>query len=633
MTSLVLLALLAQPHPRLDDSGLARPLWPSWTLSGLDHPSNPVDILHYDVQIEVFREQQEIQGTTAITMTSAGGTVSGIRLDLRQLAVDDVWDDSGSLPFYQQADSLFVTLSSPLVPGDTTTVSISYSGTPYHEAWGGFWFHPYITYQIGVGIYTEGQCMGKCMFPCWDHQNDKAAFDFHITCPDSLYAVANGDSAGVEYSGGKATYSWSFGQQMPTYLATIAVGDYAVLHDSTDGRIFYYVYSWDVEDALASFVNVDAMLANLESLFGPYPWDCRFGLVETPKGDMEHISAIAHIASAVNGYTNYDWLIAHEMTHMWWGCCVTMCEWQHIWLKEGFATLGEALWMETYGDWAYREYMVEEIMLPYLQSGEMFPLDSPSTPGEIFGYTTYQKAASVLHMLRFVLGDETFFEVLNYYFDNHAYGLVEPDDFRDDIETVTGEDIDWFFDTWVYDWGYPVYDFDFSWQPSGPGWDVTIQVSQVQTIGPFFTMPLEFRISGYSEEEVVTLWNDSQGQQEVFSVPFEPRSVEFDPWRNILCGNLLGVEERPVPPQGGTGTMRLGVNPCSSVTSISWAGMEWSPLEVSVFDLSGRVVRTFELSPGVRKIDVSGLPPASYLVQVDGQGNLRQTAHLVVLQE
>lgn len=631
MTGLVLLALLAQPHPRLDDSSLARPLAPCYTLCDADHPQNPVDILHYDIQIEVFRDIQEIEGVTAITMTSAGGAVSQIRLDLRQLTVGAVWDASGNLPFYQQADSLYITLSQPIEPGDTEELFISYSGTPYHEAWGGFWFHPYITYQIGVGIYTEGQCMGKCMFPCWDHQNDKATFDFHITCPDTLYAVANGDSAGVEFSGGKATYSWSFDQQMPTYLATMAVGDYTVLHDSTDSRIYYYVYSWDVEDALGSFVNVDGMLANLESLFGPYPWGCRFGLVETPKGDMEHTSAIAHIASAVNGFTNYDWLIAHEMTHMWWGCCVTMNEWQHIWLKEGFATLGEALWMETYGDWAYREYMVEDIMIPYLQSGEMFPIDSPTTPGEIFGYTTYEKAASVLHMLRYVLGSDTFFEVLNFYFDHHQYGLVNPDDFRDDIEFVTGDDIDWFFDTWVYDWGYPVYDFDFSWQQSGPDWEVTIQIDQVQTIGPFFTMPLEFRIDGLSQDTVVTLWNDSQGQQGVCTVPFEPRSVEFDPWRRILCGNLLGLGERPVPPAGGAGTMRLTINPCASITSVSWSGMEQSPLEVSLFDLSGRIVRSFSLPPGERQIDVSGLPPASYLVEARGEGNLRQTVHMVVM--
>jgi aminopeptidase N len=632
MTGLLLVVLLGQPHPRLDDSSLARPLAPAYALSGDEnYPPNPVDILHYDIQIEVLRDIQQIVGTTGITLTSAGSTVSSIRLDLRQLTVGSVWDASGDLPYYQNADSLFIDLSAPLAVGDTTEIFIQYSGTPYHETWGGFWFHVYITYQIGVGIYTPGQSMGKCMFPCWDHQNDKAAFDFHITCPEDLYAVANGDSTGVEFAGGKATYSWSFDQQMPTYLATIAVGDYVVLHDSTDSRIHYYVYSWDIEDALGSFVNVNYMLANLESLFGPYPWDCKFGLVETPKGDMEHTSAIAHVASAVNGYTNYDWLIAHEMTHMWWGACVTMNDWQHIWLKEGFATLGEALWMETYGDWAYRDYMVNDIMLPYLNSGEMFPLDNPTTPAEIFGYTTYQKGASVLHMLRYVLGDEKFFEVLNYYFVHYQYGLVEPVNFRDDIETVTGQDIDWFFDTWVYGWGYPLYSFDTSWQQAGSNWEVSITVDQMQTVGPFFEMPLEFRINGDAQDEVVTMWNDIQGQNQVYSVGFEPRSVEFDPFRHILCGNLTCIGDRPVPPAGGLGTMHFSSNPCAGSTSIMWPGTELMNLEVTIYDLTGRVVRSAVLTPDDRLLQVDGLPAASYLVEARAERNLRQTVQMVVL--
>jgi aminopeptidase N len=631
MLSLFIALLCAQPNPRLDVSGLSRPIGPGYILTGMDYPQDPVDILHYDIQIEVFRATQEIAGTTAVLMTSAGGTVSDIRLDLKQLTADAVYDAGGPLTYYQDADSLFITLSAPLSPGDTTEICIDYSGHPYHEQWGGFWFNSMITYHIGVGIYTEGQCMGKCMFPCWDHQNDKASFDFHITCPDTLYAVANGDSAGVDYDGGLATYHWVFPQQMPTYLATLAVGDYAVLHDSTDDRIYYYVYSWDVEDALASFVNVDLMLANLESIYGPYPWDLKFALVETPKGDMEHTSAIAHVGSAVNGYTNYDWLIAHEMTHHWWGCCVTMSDWQDIWLKEGFAVLGEALWMQTYGDWKYREYMVDDIMLPYLNSGELFPIASPTTPAEIFGYTTYEKAAAVLHMLRFVLGDETFFPMLNGYFQTYAYGLVSTEDFRDYVEGYIGGDIDWFFDTWVYDWGYPVYDLDYSWTQAGPDWDVSITVDQIQTTGPVFEMPLEFRIEGAADDTTVTMWNDLQTQSQVFTVGFEPQQVAFDPWFKVLCGNLLGIDELPVLPQGGMGVLSFAPNPCSSGTSVRWSGSEGACLEVTVFDLAGRAVLSRRMEPGERFLDVSGLPSATYLVQVVTTGGARQTSRMVVL--
>mgnify|MGYP006282385055 CR=1 FL=1 len=630
MFALLALILFAGPHPLLQEQALRRPL-PGWSVGDTDHPENPVDILHYDLAIEVFRDIQEIYGITGITLTSAGDTVSDIRLDLRQLTVDSVWDAAGDLPFYQQDDSLFITLSSPITPSDTTELHVAYGGYPYHESWGGFWFHPYITYHIGVGVYTPGQCMGKCMFPCWDFQNDKATYDFHITCPDTLYAVANGDSAGVDYSGGKATFHWTFDQPLPTYLVTLAVGEYTVLLDSTDSRIYYYVYDWDVDDALASYSNVDLMLANLESLYGPYPWDCKFSLVQTPNGDMEHTSAVAHWASAVNGNNNWDWLIAHEMTHQWWGCCVSHVDWQSIWLKEAFATYGEALWMETYGEDEYTEYVVQNIMIPYLNSGELFPIAYPTTPSEIFSYTTYEKAASVLHMLRYVLGDQDFFDSMNWLFDQHMYGLITSEDFRDAVEHVTGSDIDWFMNTWIYDWGYPVYNISSNWIESGGSWELTLSLDQVQTTGPVFEMPLEFLVQGVSQDTLLTMWNDSASQQETYSISFEPLDVIFDPYSHILCDNVLtGVEETPLPPHG-LGTLHLGPNPCSNVTSLFWDGTESMELQVFVYDMTGRLRMEASLMPDDRILDTSSLPPATYLLDVRAEGSIRQSVRMVVL--
>ncbi len=632
MTVLLLLSIMASEADMfLDFSALARPLASAAFIQEFDHPNNTVDILHYDIELEVFEDLQEIEGVTTVVFEGGVSPVSEIRLDLRQLTVDSIWDSTGTLSFYQEDDSVFITLGETLEPGDTTQVFIAYGGTPYHESWGGFWFGNVLTYHIGVGIYTEGQNMGKCMFPCWDHQNDKATFDFHITCDAVDYAVANGDSAGVEIIGDKAIYHWSVQQDMPTYLVALNVGDYVVLHDSTDARIYYYVYSWDVEDALGSFVNVDLMMANLETLFGEYPWDCRFSLVETPKGDMEHVSHVTHVAQAVNGNTNYDWLIAHEMTHHWWGCCVTHGDWQHIWLKEGFATLGEALWMETYGQEEYTDYMINSIMKPYLNSGEVFPISQPSTPAEIFSSTTYDKAGAVLHMLRYVLGDELFFETLNYYFQNHMFGLVWTDDFRDDIEEFTGEDIDWFFDTWIHGWGYPIYDIAHSYEQNGSNWDLTIDLTQTQTTGTIFEMPLEFLVQGDSKDTLVVFWNDLQTQSETFTLSFQPVDVVFDPYTHILSGNILtGIEDFDLPP-GGVSTACLSPNPAMSEAVLVWPGTENRVIEAVIYDLTGRPVRSASLTPENRNIQLQGLPAATYLIQVTTETGIRQTTKLVIM--
>ncbi len=631
---LLAIATVAAPRPGPDMHALDWPVNASSAPLVQMDAEHDWDALHYDLAVEVLPEDEMLDCVAMVRFDPTIPDLGSIRLDLRQLVVDSVWDASGSLSFTQHEDSVLVDLSSPVGPGDTTEVWLSYAGTPWNEGaggWGGFWFHPYVYYHMGVGIYSTQPSLGRVLLPCWDHPADKATFDVHITVPDTLYAVSNGELTGTEDRGdGTTVYSWSQPQVMSTYLLAFSVTDYTVLTDSTYDWIKYYVYPWEVEDALGSFVNVDLMMDRFEEVFPEYPWETKFSYVETPKGDMEHATQVYHIAAAINGGTNYDWLLAHELCHQWWGNCVTEEEWTDVWLSEGFATYGEALWMETYGQEAYDDYMVDRIMRPYLNSGELFPLTEPSSPEELWSATTYEKGASVLHMLRHILGDEDFFASLIDYWGHHSFRTATTYDLRDHIENITGDDIDWFFDTWVWDWGYPVYDISYSWERSGAAWAVTVDLEQIQTVGPVFTMPLEFEVRSASEDTLVVMWNDMQTQSETFTVSFEPTSVEFDPGHNVLSPHLTGVEERPDPPPMGAGTMRLTPNPAVAVTSVSWSGMQGSPLTVTVYDLAGRALTSSEMGPSERTLDVSSVPSGVYLVTAEGDGNIRQTAKLIV---
>lgn len=627
---LIFLCLNAAPHVR-DTAAWTRPIrsTPIHTVMLEDHD---FDVIHYDLVIEVLPDVEELDGTTGITLTSSGIPVSEIRLDLLDLTVNDVYNDTGPLVYSQVEDSVFITLESTVNPGDTTEIFIDYSGVPWNEGpggFGGFWFNQSkgVYFQMGVGIYTDPPSLGKSMFPCWDHPSDKATFEFSITVDEGLFAVANGDLVLKKEVDGKAVYQWVLEEPMATYLVAIAVSDYVDLQDTTYDWIHYYVYPGEEEDAWGSFVNVDLMMDRYQNLYGPYPWNCKFSYVQTPKGDMEHTTEVYHIDFAINGNTYWDYLVAHEMSHQWWGNCVTELEWSDVWLSEGFATYSEAIWAEYYGQEEYEEYMMFDIMKPYLLSGEMFPLADPE---ELWGYTTYQKGASILHMLRYVIGDVDFFDVLNQHFSEFQYENCTTEDFRDRIETVTGDDIDWFFDTWVFDWGYPVYEFEYNWSQSGSDWIVSIGIDQIQTVGPVFEMPLEFLIEGSSSDTTVVFWNDLQSQSENFTVSFEPQDVVFDPDRHILCGNLLGVEEQANPPSGGVGLMRLYPNPALTFTSISWNGMENENLNVNIFDISGRLVGELTLTPDNRGLNISHLPSGTYLVEVKGL-NLRQVSRLIVI--
>jgi len=635
MTVLLMAALVLAPRPEQTNLAWTRPLNPPRATS-FEMPYHPFDVLHYDLVLDVLVEEAQLDGVTTVTLTPTEAGVEEVGLNLADMTVDSVWTPDGALSFSQAGDSLLLELGGPAGTGDTLSISVAYSGEPWNEGaggFGGFWFKQSVpvAYQMGVGIFTDPPSVGRAMFPCWDHPSDKATFEFHLSCPDTLYAVANGDLTAVSAEGGRSVYDWELDQPMSTYLAAISAGDYTVLTDSTYDWIKYYVYEWDVEDALGSFANVDIIMDELQDAYGPYPWDCKFSYVQTPKGDMEHLSEVYHLAMLINGSTVYDWLLAHEMAHHWWGNCVTESQWSDVWLSEGFATYSEAVWQEHYGQGAYDDYIVNDIMIPYLQSGETFPLAAPSMPSQYWSYTTYEKGASVLHMLRYVVGDEDFFAALEEYFDHHSYGLATTDDLRDHFESVTGDDIDWFFDSWVWGEGYPVYDISHSTTQSGSDWELTLEVDQIQTTSTVFTMPLEFLVEGSGQDTVLVMWNDQQEQTETFALSFEPQTVEFDPYSHILSTHLTGVEDDPVPPAGGAGTMMAVPNPAASSTSIVWNGVEGRSGEVELFDLSGRSVRSGSMEAGVSLLELSGLPAGTYLVEARVEGGLRQVCRLVVL--
>ncbi len=623
----IILILFAMYSPRFSPMVLTRPLTPALQPLYQEFDLEPVDVLHYDLSIDIDRVTETIDATTEVTLVPTENNLTDFKLYLKSLTVSHV---TGASSFSQAGDSLFITLPTPASTSDTIQLVIDYSGTPPSESWGGFHFHPYVTYHMGVGFVSDPS-MGKYMFPCHDRPSDKASFDFHITVPDTLYAVANGDSAGVtDNMDGTLTYHWTLDQPMSTYLAAISVADYTVLHDSTDSRIYYYVYSWDVDDALGSFANVDLMLAQFESVYSSYPWDCKFSYVQTPTGDMEHLSQVYHIASAINGSTYYDWLLAHEMSHMWWGNCVTERYWTDVWLSESFATYSEAIWMESYGEIEYLDYVVNNIMKPYLNSGELFPIVGAETPAELWSNTTYEKGASVLHMLRQIMGDTAFFAGYDTYFDHHKYTIAHTVDFIDHMEGQYGE-LDWFFDPWVYGEGYPIYDITSSWVQQGSQWQLTVNIGQMQTVSNFFTMPVEFLVEGTASDSLITFFNDVPDQEEIFLLPFEPVSVEFDPGSKILSTAVLGVEEQTYPPIGGVGTMYLGPNPASENCTINWLGTGDMFLNVCIYDLSGRIVQSRTLEPSMRTLDLSGIPAGTYLVDAVATGNVRQTARLVIL--
>jgi aminopeptidase N len=525
------------------------------------------DVLHYNIALYIDFGGEAIAGYTVVT-SEAAESLSAIDLDFTILTVDSVLGEGGSLAYLHADPVLTIDLGREYAPGDTFDVQVFYHGQPGNEGpsgFGGFYFEglPVKAFQMGVGLEAVPSSMGKYWFPCWDWPCDKATAEYHITVAGTVMkAICNGTLVDtvVDTVANRTTYVWEENYPIAPHVMTVNAGRFSELVDSTYDWIHYWVNPRDVADALIHFGNVHVMMDGYIQRYGPYPFD-KFGYVVEAKGDMEHQTCVTHTIQALQPNHLYDWLLAHEMSHMWWGDCVSVGDWRDIWLSEGFATYSEAIFKEhAYGMDDYHAYINLHIMNPVLASGENFPIYDPAY---LWGTTVYEKGASVLHMLRHVIGDSMFFDALAAHRAAHEYGNAVTPEFQATVEAVSGQDLDWFFTQWIYDVGYPKYEYSWLADSTSGGYNLNLVIDQVQTNGPVFTMPVDVKVTMAAGDSLFVVWVDEEHEAFDLVMPGEPTTVEIDPDNWILktavevpyaaiservpCADLSLEQNRPNP--------------------------------------------------------------------------------------
>ncbi len=555
------------------------------------------DVLHYDITLLVDIATETLDGNTVVRSQSAEAGLSAIDLDFTILTVDSVFSSGLPAIFVHNDPVLTVTLDQPYAAGDTFEVQVYYHGTPGNEGpsgFGGFYFAgvPTHAFQMGVGLEADPPSMGKFWFPCWDWPCDKATAEFHITTPGiNKKVICNGTRTGISVDSVAATVTYDYEMIYPItpHCMTVNVGRFTELQDSTYPWMSHWVFPVSAEDAVIHFENCPIMMGGFIERYGPYPFD-DFGFVAESKGDMEHQTCVTHVMSVINPNHLYDWLLAHEMAHMWWGDCVSVGDWRDVWLSEGFATYGEAIFHEyAYGTASYHAYVQANIMGPVFGSGGNSPIYDPNY---LWGSVTYEKGACVLHMLRHVVGDSLFFEGLAAYKAAHEYEYAVTPDFQDAMETVSGMDLDYFFAEWIYDQGWPVYEHSWIADSTAGGYDLEIVVNQVQTNGPLYTMPLDFRITTVSGDTTVVLWVDESSEQFLLTVPDEPTGVDLDP-DNWILNQGEEVPHAGVGPVVTGPRLSLGQNvpnPFSPSTSISYVLPRAQHARIDIYNAMGQRV-------------------------------------------
>ena len=569
-----------------------------WTLDPrlTDNCPHSFDVLHYDITLFIDFPNEVIYGDTKVLAASQQAGLSTIDLDLTVLEVDSVLCGSDTLGYVYTDPVLSIDLGQAYAIGDSFEVRIVYHGHPGNEGpdgFGGFYFdgRPKMAFQMGVGLVADPPSMGKYWFPCWDWPCDKATADYNITVTGQFKkVVCNGvlvDSY-ADTVANTATFIWSETHQIAPHVMTVHARRFVELVDSTYDWIHYWIWEEDTTSAPIHFENVDIMMDGFIERYGPYPFS-KFGYVAATKGDMEHQTCVTHVRSAIGPHHVYDWLLAHEMAHQWWGDCVSVNDWRDVWLSEGFATYSEAIFREHgYGMASYHDYVQNSLMRPVFLTSENFPIYDPDY---LWGTTVYEKGACVLHMLRHVVGDSAFFDGLAAYRQAHEYESAITPQFQQAVESIHGQSLDWFFSEWIYDAGWPEYEYSWIADSVAGGYDMELVIDQVQTNGPIFTMPVDVRITTLSGDTVITVWADEVRDVFGLTLNAEPTGVELDP------DNWILNEAEEVPHAGVDGVVTFDLqleqntpNPFSPATTIRYLVPRSQHVRLDIYNTAGQKV-------------------------------------------
>ncbi len=503
-----------------------------------------IDITYYKLDISVTHQPQNISGTVTIGAKSLIDNLNECYLDLTDaLNVQSVNLSSDLLSFTHQNDKLTINLGNNFNTGDEFELQVTYSGVPGTSGFGSFEF--YTRNNGKPAIWTLSEPYGaKDWWPCKDTPADKAdSSDVWITVDNQFYAVSNGKLMDITDNGnGTRTFKWKNSYPIAQYLISLAIADYYIYetyfnYSPTDSMpVIHYSYpeKWNAnrKDELDMTI---PMIQIFSEKYGEYPFlSEKYGHAEFAwGGGMEH-----QTVSSMGSFG--EWIVAHELSHQWFGDMITCKDWHHIWLNEGFATYSECLYAENYYDFdAYMDRILLKIGQPNQTwtakgaVGSIYVQDISAVWSIFNSARSYAKGGVVLHMLRGVVGDEAFFNILKAYASDPAvkHGVAVTEDFQAIAEQISGVDLDYFFSQWIYGENYPKYEvFWSSSQNTSGNFKIDLTIEQELNSNPsFFTMPIQIKINTVSGDTLVTVFNDQQSQQFFIDVDAQPLSIVLDP--------------------------------------------------------------------------------------------------------
>ena len=572
------------------------------------------DVLTYDLYMDWYNvlnatdtmpKDRIYTGINKVSILIDSSNVTAIDFDAAELQIDSVFINNNKILLPQQPDSmiLHIILPGTYNLGDTLHIEINYTYTNKENH--GFYLYqkgqfielgppPYrdsiIIEERSAYMFSEPE-RARYWMPCNDVPYDKAFSKISVRVPKGYKVASNGNLLSVINDTISSTYNWIDPAPITTYLMVSTASKYKEFSDWYHKRnnpndsieIKYYVWEKDYKNTVDSVYNPDttdafkynarhafdgvvSMVENFAEKWVEYPF-VKYGMATVPLfgGGMEHQTMTTidrnwirdrNVGGGIS-YWRLQEVMAHELAHMWLGDLITCATWKDIWINEGGATWGEAIYREKlWGNMNGYYSRMRETRRDYLRSG-FYNQSIYDTPKDyifwIMTSLTYAKASWVYHMLRTMLGDDVFFPAFRSLLNKYAYKSLETEDFKNSFkEDVPNPPVpfDTYFDQWVYHAGHPVYELSTLSRNFGAGsYDVIVHINQIQpaseSIPAVFVAPVFLKFFGPDTVAYDTVINDKRRQFFIFNLGFQVDSVSIDS-NLVLCelsSSIVAVRE------------------------------------------------------------------------------------------
>ncbi|MEM7581495.1 MAG: M1 family metallopeptidase, partial [Cyanobacteria bacterium P01_A01_bin.80] len=537
-------------------------------------PDKPGQVEHIFLDLNLDIPNKSYKGVCKITLNPIRSGIQNLHLDAVNLNIEEVEVNETPQHVDYDGEELHIKLYKATEVNQRIIISITYSVENPQR--GIYFIQPSKDYpHKPTQVWTQGEDEdSRFWFPCFDYPGQLSTSEIRVRVPKPMMAVSNGELLKIQEDGDYKIYHWSQKEIHPTYLMTLAVGDFVEIRDEWNSKpVFYYVEKGRKDDAKRSMGKTPQMMEFLSEKYGytyPYPKYAQVCVDDFIFGGMENTSTTLLTdrclldKRATIDNRNTESLVVHELAHQWFGDLVVIKHWSHAWIKEGMASYSEVMWTQReYGEQEAAYYRLKEARSYLAEDSDRYRRPMVThvyrEAIELYDRHIYEKGSCVYHMIRTELGEDLFWKAIHTFVQDNAHKTVETIDLLRAIEKATGRNLAFLFDQYVYRGGHPDFKVAYSWDGDSNLAKITLSQTQAEAESkgnnPKDLFDLKIPIAfGYKSENKdkdkgVTFQSYSVRTKEVeqsFYFPLEkkPDFISFDVGNHFLKTVSL---EYPLP--------------------------------------------------------------------------------------